>query len=58
MGVAHTGIVIQLLCVGRNITVSRLFICREGKQDGPIEAKSVYLFYPSDVRQCLASVIA
>lgn len=45
MGVGHTGIVIQLLHVGRNITVTRLFICREGKQDGPITFLQIYWFF-------------
>lgn len=43
MGVGHTGIVIQLLHVGRKITVTRLYICREGKQDGPITLLEIYL---------------
>lgn len=43
MGVGHAGIVIQLLhVVGRNITVTRLFISREGKQDGPITLMEIY----------------
>lgn len=44
MGVGHTGIVIQLLYVGGNITVTWPFICREGKQDGPVKAKYIYLY--------------
>lgn len=60
MGVGHTGIVIQLLHVGRNITVTRLFICRQGKQDAPITLLEIYifLFYPLDIWHILAAVIA
>lgn len=58
MGVGHTGIVIQLLHVGCNIAVTRLFICRDGKQDGPITLTQIYFFlffYPLDVWPNLAS---